>query len=62
VTNQLDELRTEFVRLMVEDSKVIDGFNQAIFDGPKGYAVWVNTELVNVIAKFDKAVNNLRKR
>jgi len=61
-------LRAEFVRLLTVDSDTGDrrrkGFNQAIFatEQAGGYAVWVPTDgyLDMILAKFDKAVKNLR--
>lgn len=57
------ELREEFLRLLTTDSETKDGrrkeYNQAIFDGDRGYAIWTGTDLSMVMQKFDKAVKNL---
>ncbi|WP_431941694.1 hypothetical protein [Nocardia grenadensis] len=65
MTDRLDELRTEFVRLMVEDSEPAApraDWNQAIFDRERGFGIYINTDMEMVMKKFDKAVDNLRKR
>jgi hypothetical protein len=55
-------LRTEFLRLLTEDSATRDRrrreYNQAIFATPElgGYAVWTSTTLAMVMDKFDTAV------
>lgn len=59
-----DALRTEFLRLLTTDSKTKDArrkeFNQAIFS-TEGYAIWTQTDLDDVLSKFDKAVRNLAR-
>lgn len=59
------ELREEFLKLLTIDSDHHDrrrkDFNQAIFDGERGYAIWNGTDLDMVMEKFDKAVRNLSK-
>lgn len=60
-----DELRAEFLRLLTQDSETHDrrrrDFNLAIFDADKGYAIWSSTDLDDVMSRFDKAVENLRR-
>jgi len=55
-------LREEFLRLLTTDGGTNDrrrkDFNQAIFS-PEGRAVWTETDLDMVMAKFDKAVKLL---
>jgi hypothetical protein len=59
-----DELREEFLRLLTVDSESRDrrrkGYNQAIFDAERGYAIWNGTSLDMVMDKFDQAVRNLK--
>lgn len=59
-------LRAEFLRLLTEDSETDDRrrkeFNQAIFDGERGFACFNGTDLSMVMEKFDKAVKNLGRR
>lgn len=61
----IDELRSEFLRLLTEDSETTDrrrrDFNQAIFRAPEGWAIWSSTDLDMVMDKFDAAVRNLRR-
>ena len=56
-------LRTEFVRLLTEDSETHDArrkdFNQAVFM-TDGAPVWTKTTLDMIMGRFDKAVRNLR--
>ena len=58
------DLREEFIRCLTVDSETRDGrrkdFNQAIFDAERGYAVFNGTDLGMVLAKYDKAVRNLK--
>lgn len=60
----MDELRTEFLRLLTEDSETNDArrreFNMAIFM-PEGHAIWTDTNLSMVMDKFDTAVKNLKR-
>ena len=57
------KLKLEFLRLLTEDSPHHDArrrdFNQAIFDGEEGFAVFNGTDLEIVMEKFNKAVANL---
>jgi hypothetical protein len=59
-----DELREEFLKLLTVDSESQDrrrkGYNQAIFDAERGYAIWNGTDLSMVMDKFDQAVRNLK--
>lgn len=59
-----DELREEFLRLLTVDSETDDRrrkeFNQAIFDGERGFACFNGTDLSMVMDKFDRAVRNLK--
>lgn len=59
-----DELREEFLRLLTVDSETSDRrrkeFNQAIFDGERGFACFNGTDLSMVMDKFDRAVRNLK--
>jgi len=52
-------LRREFLRLLTTDSETKDRrrreFNQAIFNGDEGWAIWSSTDLDMVMDKFDKA-------
>lgn len=58
------ELREEFLRLLTVDSETNDRrrkeFNQAIFDGERGFACFNGTDLSMVMDKFDRAVRNLK--
>jgi hypothetical protein len=57
-------VRAEFERLLTTDSPHNDrrrrDFNQALFM-PDGEPVWNKTTLDMVMAKFDKAVANLKR-
>lgn len=57
------KLKLEFLRLLTEDSPHHDmrkkDFNQAIFDGKEGFAIFNGTDLEMVMEKFNKAVANL---
>jgi hypothetical protein len=57
------DLRAEFLRLLTEDSETRDRrrreFNQAIFDGERGNAVFNGTDLDMVMDKFDRALRIL---
>lgn len=61
-----DALRTEFLRMLTVDGGTTDArrreFNQAIFDPVEGRAVFTGTDLDMVMAKFDKAVANMRRK
>jgi hypothetical protein len=61
-----DELRAEFLRLLTEDGPTHDrrrkDFNQAVFDGGTGRAVFSGTDLDMVMEKFDKAIKNLERK
>lgn len=61
-----EELRAEFLRLLTQDSATRDrrrsDYNQAIFDGAEGFAVFSETDLDMVMSKFDRAVKNLEKK
>jgi len=54
------ELRALFLKYLTQDSKTQDArrkeYNQAIFDGEEGWAVFNGTDLDMVLEKFDKAV------
>ena len=54
------ELRALFLKYLTQDSKTQDArrkeYNQAIFDGEEGWAVFNGTDLDMVLDKFDKAV------
>jgi hypothetical protein len=58
-----EALRTEFLRLLTENSITTDrrrkDYNQAIFDPREGWAVFTNTSLDMVMAKFDRATRNV---
>ncbi len=58
-------LRTEFLRLLTQDSETRDRrrreYNQAIFNAEEGWAVWSSTDLEMVMGKFDKAVEAISK-
>jgi hypothetical protein len=60
-------LREEFVCLLTLYSDTQDrrrkDFNLAIFapEEQGGYAIWTQTDLSDVMGKFDKAVKNLAK-
>ena len=53
-------LRALFLKYLIQDSKTQDArrkeYNQAIFDGEEGWAVFNGTDLDMVLGKFDKAV------
>jgi hypothetical protein len=57
-------LKAEFLRLLTEDSETNDRrreeYNQAIFDGERGFACFNGTDLSMVMEKFDRAVRNLK--
>ena len=59
-----DALRAEFVRLLTTDSPHHDrrrrDYSQALFM-EDGRPVWTETTLDMVMAKFDRAVRNLRR-
>lgn len=59
-----DELREEFIRCLTVDSQTRDhrrkDFNEAIFDPERGYAIWIQTDLSMVLAKYDQAVRNMK--
>jgi len=59
----VSKLRDEFVRLLTTDSETRDArrreFNQAIFMAD-GTAVWSETDLGMVMAKFDRAAKDVR--
>ena len=54
------ELRALFLKYLTQDSRTQDArrkeYNQAIFDGEEGWAVFNGTDLDMVLDKFDKAV------
>ena len=60
------ELRDEFLRLLTQNSPHRDmrrrDYNQAIFDADEGWAIWSSTNLDMVMAKYDRAVQNLERR
>lgn len=62
----LNDFREEFLKALTEDSETQDrrrkDFNQAIFDGERGFACFNGTDLSMVMEKFDKAVKNLGRR
>lgn len=59
-----DDLREEFIKALTVDSETRDArrrdFNQAIFDAERGYAIWTNTDLGMVLAKYDQAVRRMK--
>lgn len=61
-----ERLRTEFLRLLTQDSATHDrkrrDYNQALFDEKEGWAVWDRTDLSMVMEKFDKAVRRVEPR
>lgn len=61
--SDINKLRDEFVRLLTVDGATTDrrrkGYNQAIFDADKGWAVFNSTNLHMILDKFDKAARNL---
>ena len=56
----LKRMRQTFLKYLTVDSETNDrrrkDYNQAIFDGEKGYAVFNGTDLDMVMEKFDKAL------
>ncbi len=63
--NMIDKkrLRGLFLKYLTIDSKIKDRrrkeYNQAIFDGKEGWAVFGGTDLDMVMEKFDKALREL---
>ena len=59
-----DGLREEFIHCLTVNSETRDArrkdFNEAIFDAERGYAVYTNTDLGMIIAKFDQAVRRMK--
>ena len=57
-----DKLREAFIRRLTVDSDNRDrrrkGYNQAIFDADRGYAVFSRTDLDMVMSCFDAAVRD----
>lgn len=58
-----ERLREEFIKFLTVDSETSDArrreFNQAIFSGERGYAIWDRTDLSMVMQKFDRAVREI---
>jgi hypothetical protein len=61
--NDLEALRTEFLRLLTEDSATKDRrrkeYNQAIFMD-NGLSIWSQTTLDMVMYAFDRAVRKVK--
>jgi len=60
------KLREAFLHYLTFDSETNDArrreFNQAIFDPDQGWACFNGTDLDMVMAKFDKAVQQVEKK
>lgn len=66
MTLDIKKLREQFLKRLTIDSESKDrrrkGYNQAIFNAEKGYAIWSSTDLEMVMDKFDAAVKDLEEK